>query len=323
MLHLSAFVLTATHAAGCIRAMHPTDRRQFMSTLFGASVAAAAFGQQPKLSYKGENIRFGLVTYMWGAEWDVPTLIENCTKAGIGGVELRVEHAHKVSHTLTEAQRKEARAVFADGGVELIGLGTNFEFHSADPDEVKRNIANAKDYIKLSHDVGGSGVKVKPNNLPKEVAKEKTLEQIGKSLAELGDYAIGFGQEIRLEVHGGVADLGDIRTVMEVAKADNVKVCWNSNDKDLDGDGIEANFAKVKDYLGRTLHMRELNDAATKVKYPYATLAKLLVDADYDGWTCLEGHKPPKGDEARVKGLIEQRELWTAMVTEARKAAGA
>lgn len=42
------------------------------------------------------------------------------------------------------------RAAFADGGVESIGMGTNFEFHSADLDEVKRNIANAKDYIKLS-----------------------------------------------------------------------------------------------------------------------------------------------------------------------------
>lgn len=301
--------------------MHPTDRRQFMSTLFGASVAAATLGQQPKLSYKGDNIRFGLVTYMWGADWDLPTLLENCSKAGINGVELRVEHAHKVSPMLVEKERAEVRSRFADSGVELIGMGTNFEFHSAKMDDVKRNIANAKDYIKLSHDIGGSGVKVKPNALPKDVEKEKTLEQIGKALAELGDYAIGFGQEIRLEVHGGVTDLGDIRTVMQVSKADNVRVCWNSNDKDLDGDGIEKNFAKVQDYLGHTLHMRELNEQNAKVKYPYATLAKLLVGADWDGWACLEGHTPPKDSEARVKGLIEQRELWTAMVLEARKSA--
>lgn len=292
-----------------------------MSTLFGASVAAAALGQQPKLSYKGDNIRFGLVTYMWGADWDLPTLIENCKQAGIGGVELRVDHAHKVSPALTEKERAEVRAIFGDSGVELLGMGTNYEFHSPNSDDVKRNIANAKDYIKLCHDIGGSGVKVKPNALPKEVEKAKTLEQIGKSLAELGDYAIGFGQEIRLEVHGGVTDLGDIRTVMEIAKADNVRVCWNSNDKDLDGDGIEKNFAKVKDYLGHTLHMRELNEEGAKIKYPYATLAKLLVDADWDGWACLEGHKPPKDSEARVKGMIEQRELFMAMVKEARQAA--
>lgn len=65
--------------------MKPTDRRQFISSLFGASVAATALGQQPKLSYKGENIRFGLVTYMWGAEWDVPTLIRTAPRQALVG----------------------------------------------------------------------------------------------------------------------------------------------------------------------------------------------------------------------------------------------
>jgi hypothetical protein len=256
---------------------------------------------------------------MWAADWDLPTLIENCNKAGILGVELRVEHAHKVDPTLNDKQRREVRNRFSDAGVELIGMGTNFEFHSPDETKLKTNIANAKDFIKLSHDIGGSGVKVKPNALPKEVEKAKTLEQIGKSLAELGDFALGFGQEIRLEVHGGVTDLGDIRTIMEVAKADNVRVCWNSNDKDLEGDGIEKNFAKVKDYLGATLHMRELNDTKSKVKYPYDQLVKLLVDADWPGWAMLEGHSPPKGD--RVPGLIEQREIFQKLVKAARAAA--
>ncbi|MDB6074630.1 MAG: Sugar phosphate isomerase/epimerase [Verrucomicrobiaceae bacterium] len=290
------------------------ERRQFISTLFGAGVAAAALGQEKKLSYKGENIQYGLVTYMWGADLDLPSLIETCDKAGILGVELRVEHAHKVDPTLTSPQRVEVRKRFEDAQVKLIGMGTNYEFSSADPDVVKKNIASAKEYIKLSHDIGGSGVKVKPNDLPKQVAKEKTLEQIGKSLAELADYALGFGQEIRLEVHGKVTDLSDVRTVMEAAKRDSVRVCWNSNDADLNGEGIEANFAKVKDFLGHTLHMREANDS----KYPYKTLAKLLVEADFDGYTCLEAHSKIQGD--RVEALIKQRELWMGMVRDARMA---
>lgn len=293
----------------------PIARRHFISKVFGAGVATAVLGQEPKLSYKGENIQYGLVTYMWGADLDLPSLIETCDKAGIQGVELRVEHAHKVDPTLTPDKRGEVRKRFDDAQVKLIGMGTNFEFHSPDADTVKKNIASAKEYIKLSHDVGGSGVKVKPNALPKEVAKEKTLEQIGKSLAQLADYGLGFGQEIRLEVHGGVTDLGDIRTIMQVADRDNVRVCWNSNDADLHGEGIEANFAKVKPYLGHTLHMREASDA----KYPYKSLARLLVEADFDGYTCLEAHRKIQGD--RVEALIKQRELWMGMVMEARKAA--
>lgn len=291
-----------------------TTRRQFFSTALGTAFAAPLLSQETKLSYKGENIHFGLVTYMWGADWDLPTLIKNCETADVLGVELRIEHAHKVEPSLNAAQRNEVRQRFEDSPVEILGMGTNCEFHSADASEVRKQIDLAKDYIKLSHDIGGSGVKVKPNNLPKEVPVAKTLEQIGKSLAEIGDYALGFGQEIRLEVHGGVSDLGHIKTVMEAAARDNVRVCWNSNDEDLKGDGIVKNFAKVQPFLGATTHIREVNEGA----YPYPELARLLVEADYAGWVLLEARTKP-GD--RVAALAEQKKLFMELVTKARAAA--
>jgi sugar phosphate isomerase/epimerase len=242
-------------------------------------------------------------------------LIKNCETAKVLGVELRIEHAHKVDVSLTQEQRKEVRGRFADSQVKLLGMGTNFEFHSPEVAVLKKNIAGAKEYIKLSHDIGGTGVKVKPNALPKDVPTEKTLAQIGMALAELGDYALGFGQQIRLEVHGKeTSDLSHNRTIMETAARDNVRVCWNSNPEDLAGDGIEANFAKVKDFLGQTVHIREVNEG----DYPYDKLAKLLVEADYEGFVCLEARTKP---EDRVKALAEQRELFMQLVTQARQAA--
>jgi sugar phosphate isomerase/epimerase len=290
-----------------------TTRRYFLQTVLGTT-AASTIAAAPNLSYKGENIQFGLVTYMWGADWDLPTLIKNCETAKVLGVELRIEHAHKVDVSLTPEQRKEVRGRFADSQVKLLGMGTNFEFHSPDEAVLKKNIAGAKEYIKLSHDIGGTGVKVKPNALPKDVQVEKTLVQIGKALAELGDYALGFGQQIRLEVHGKeTSDLGHNRTIMETAARDNVRVCWNSNPDDLAGEGIEANFAKVKDFLGQTVHIREVNEG----DYPYDKLAKLLVEADYEGFVCLEARTKP---EDRVKALAEQRDLFMQLVTQARRA---
>lgn len=290
------------------------DRRQFITTLLGAGVASLAAGQD-KLSYKGENIRFGLVTYMWGADLDLPTLITTLEKANILGVELRVDHKHGVSPALTAKEREEVRKRFDDSPVELVSFGTNFEFHSAKPDEVRKNIEGAKEWVKLSHDAGASGVKVKPNALVKGVEPEKTLEQIGKSLAELGDYSVGFGQEIRLEVHGReTSNIDHIVTMMKAADRDNVRVCWNSNNDDLAGEGIEANFAKVKQWLGQTTHIR----GATVPGYPWDKLAKLLVDADYDGWVLLEaGGNRPAGDPAAV--LAEQKDAFMKLVTAARK----
>ncbi|MGV3662440.1 MAG: sugar phosphate isomerase/epimerase family protein [Prosthecobacter sp.] len=295
-----------------------SSRRHFLHTMFGAgaaSVVAPSFvsAADAALTYKGENIQFGLVTYMWGAEWDLPTLIQNCTTAKVTGVELRVDHAHKVDPSLTAEQRLEVRRRFEDAPVKLLGMGTNFEFHSPKEDELKKNIEGAKTFIKLSHDIGGTGVKVKPNALVKDVPVEKTLEQIGKALAELGDYALGFGQEIRLEVHGKeTSDLGHNRTIMQAAARDNVRVCWNSNPDDLKDDGIEANFAKVKDFLGHTVHIREVNTG----DYPYDKLAKLLVEADYEGHVCMEARTKPAN---LVEALAEQRELFMGLVTAARK----
>ncbi len=290
-----------------------SSRRHFLHTVLGAG-AASAFAADSKLTYKGENIQFGLVTYMWGADWDLPTLIQNCETAKVHAVELRIEHAHKVDITMSPEQRKEVRRRFDDSPVKVLGMGTNFEFHSPMADELAKNIAGAKEYLKLSHDIGGTGVKVKPNALPKDVPVEKTLAQIGAALAELGDHAIGFGQEIRLEVHGKeTSDLGHVQTIMQAAARDNVRVCWNSNAADLAGDGITANFAKVQDYLGRTVHIREVNAG----DYPYDKLAKLLVAADYEGFVCLEAHSKA---EDRVKALGEQRELFMQLVTAARMA---
>lgn len=289
-----------------------SSRRHFLHTVLGTS-AAAAFAADAKLTYKGDNIQFGLVTYMWAADWDLPTLIKNCETAKILGVELRIDHAHKVSPALTPAERAEVRKQFEDSPVALLGMGTNFEFHSAKEDELKKNIEGAKTFIKLSHDIGGTGVKVKPNALVKDVPVEKTLEQIGKALAELGDYALGFGQEIRLEVHGKeTSDLGHNRTIMQAAARDNVRVCWNSNPDDLKGDGIEANFAKVKEFLGHTVHIREVNTG----DYPYDKLARLLVEADYEGHVCMEARTKPAD---LVAALGEQRDLFMGLVKTARQ----
>src|SRR5688572_13266656 len=120
-------------------------------------------------------MQLGLVTYMWGAEWDVPTLIKNCTESGFGGVELRSGHKHGVEPTLSESQRDEIAKRFADSAVKLVGLGSACEYHSPDPEVLKKNIELTKEFVRLCHDVGGTGVKVRPNGLPPEVPVEKTI----------------------------------------------------------------------------------------------------------------------------------------------------
>ncbi len=282
-------------------------RREFLTR---TSLAAAGIALAPQLArgaQSGSNMRLGLVTYLWGKDMDLPTLLESCAASGLLGVEVRTEHKHGVEPNLSPEQRADVQKQFTAAGVELVGYGSNCEYHSDDPAKVKANIEQTKKYIQLMHDCGGSGVKVKPNGFPKGLTREKTIEQIGKSLNEVAEYGQRYGQKIRVEVHGsGTSELPVIRDIFQVADHPNVYVCWNSNDEDLKGEGLAANFKMVQSRFGDTVHVRELNEG----KYPYAELMNLFKGIQYEGWILLEARTDPKD---KVAAMIEQRKVFEQM----------
>lgn len=294
--------------------MSCATRRHFLKTAAGLGAAALAAGPLAKVltaaDKPGQDMALGLVTYQWGKDWDLPTLIANCEKSKVLDVELRTTHAHHVEPNLDAKQRAEVKKRFADSPVTLVGLGSNERFDHPDPKALARAVEATKAYIKLDHDCGGSGVKVKPNGFQKGVDHRKTIEQIGKSLNVVGAFGADLGQQIRLEVHGGCAELPVIKQIMEVADHPNVGVCWNSNAQDLRGQGLEHNFNLVKKRFGATAHVRPLDTPG----YPWQELIKLFVKMDYHGWLLLEAGGAPKDP---IAALIHQRELFAKMVAAA------
>jgi sugar phosphate isomerase/epimerase len=285
------------------------SRREFFQKSVAAGAALALF--DPLLAMaKAEKskMKLGLVTYQWGKDWDLPTLISNCEKTGLLGVELRTQHAHGVETSLNKSQREEVKKRFDDSPVTCVGYGSNFDYHHVDQDVLRKNIAQTKEYIKLCKDIGASGIKVKPNALPAEVSKEKTLAQIAASLNEAGRYASDMGQVIRVEVHGRETQkLPNMKTIFEQVTEKSVTICWNCNDQDLLPPGLEDNFHSVKKWFGDTVHIRELNVG----DYPYQQLMKLFLNMDYEGWILLEARTSP---EDRIAAMKEQLDLFNAML---------
>ena len=290
------------------------SRRDFLKTAAAGSTLALGYGLSSSVfaeKKSAKQAQYGLVTYQWAKDWDLLTLLKNCETANVLGVELRTTHAHGVERTLTEDQRKEVAKRFADSPVTLVGIGSNERYDSPDPIVLKKAIADTKDFIKLSHDVGGTGVKVKPDSFHVGVPESVTIEQIGKALNELGEYGQGFGQQVRLEVHGKCAHLPTIRKILDVAVHPNVAICWNCNKQDLEGAGLAANFAMVKDRLGATTHIHDL----IHNPYPHKEFFELMADANYTGWLMIEEGKLPKTDT--VAALAEQRKVFDKMWAQA------
>lgn len=290
------------------------SRRLFIKTSVTAGVGLAVANNSWALSnpvYSG--MRLGLVTYQWGKDWDLPLLIANCMKAGLTGTELRTQHAHGVETNLNSSQRAEVKKRFADSSVTCIGYGSNFEFHNPDQNILRDNIEKTKEYIKLCKDIGASGIKVKPNNLPSGVPKEKTIAQIAASLNEVGKFAQDYGQIVRVEAHGTLTqELPNMKAIFDQISEPNVKICWNSNDCDLLQAGLQGNFNLVKKWIGDTVHVRGFNIS----NYPYQELLNLLAGINYNGWILIESDTEPADKVAAIK---EQLFLFNQLVENIKK----
>jgi len=290
------------------------SRRQFIQRSFGAGISFALLRNFSEWSSPADTgMKLGFVTYQWGRDWDLPTLITNLEKTGYYGVELRTQHAHKVETNLTPLQRAEVKKRFADSSVKCVGYGSNFEYHSPDPEQLRNNIEQTKEYIKLCYDIGATGIKVKPNYLPPEVPKEKTIAQIAASLNECGKFAQDYDQLVRVEVHGTYTqEIPNMKAIFEQVTEKNVVMCWNCNEQDLLPPGLEANFNSVKKWLGDTVHVRELNDES----YPYQQLFDVFTGINYNGGILLEARTEPAD---RIAAMKEQKTLFEKMIANSKK----
>jgi sugar phosphate isomerase/epimerase len=272
------------------------NRRTFLAA---TAAVASPFVKTESAAPQGRSgsapLKIGLVTYNLAKDWDLATVIKNCADTRYDGVELRTGHAHGVELGLSASVRADVRKRFADSPVKLVQLGSTYEFHAVDQAEVRKNIEGCRQYIQLAHDVGSPGVKVRPNGLQTKagIPVEKTLEQIGKSLAEVGKTAADHDVEVRVEIHGnGTSRVEYIERIMAVANHPKVVVNWNSNPTDLEGGTLEENFARVSKKV-RHVHMRDLFDA-----YPWRTLLGLLSRDRFQGYCCAEVPESP--DPLRV-----------------------
>ncbi len=292
--------------------MSDLTRRGFLAgTTAGAATAVSAdpagAGQPAARDAAALRYRLGIVTYNIAANWDRPTILRICRAVGLAAVEFRTTHRHGVEPTLSEQARKDVRSQFADAGIAIWGCGTTCEFHDPSKQVVQRNIETCRRFVQLAHDIGGKGVKVRPNALPQGVPVARTLEQIGRSLAECGRAAQDANVEIWLEVHGrGTAEPRHIRTIMEHCKHPRVGITWNSNPTDVTNGSVSQAFKMLRPWI-KSCHINELHSG-----YPYRELFRLLRETGYDRVTLAEIAGMP--DTASGERLMRYyKALWTEL----------
>jgi sugar phosphate isomerase/epimerase len=294
--------------------MSAMNRRRFLQAgaLGAAALTVPAVPAAPAREDTKPRFRLGLVTYNVAAAWDLDTLLKVCKATGVSPVELRTTHRHGVEPALTREERKDVRRRFADAGVQVWGCGSTCEFQSPDQAVVKKNIETCKRFVDLVHDIGGRGVKVRPNGLPKGVPVEKTLEQIGRALVPCGKAAADAGVEIWVEVHGrGTAHPPHMKMVMEHCGHPSVGLTWNSNADDIKDGSVAESFKTLWPWV-RSCHINDLYKDLTGA-YPYRELFRLFRANGYDRVTLCEVGRTFPDPNLGAEFLRYYKALWTEL----------
>ncbi len=294
--------------------MSTLTRRTFLqsSALAAGLATARTLAAEPKAD-PAAKFKLGIVTYNIAKDWDLPTILDVLKAVGLSAAELRTTHKHGVEPAISSDRRKEVRQQFADAGIQFWGCGSVCEFHSPDQDVVKKNIETCKEFVQLVADIGGKGVKVRPNDLPKDVEVDKTLEQIGKALIPCGKAAADAGIEIWVEVHGkGTAEPQNIKKIMEHCDHPKVGLTWNSNPTDVTDKSVGDAFRMLQRWI-RSCHINELYKDAQGT-YPYRELFRLLRESGYDRVTLCEVGRAPADRAAGEEFLRYYKALWQELV---------
>jgi hypothetical protein len=235
---------------------------------------------------------------------DLDTIVKTLEGAGLEAVELRTGHRHGVEPSLSAEERRRVKERFERSKVRLLSFGTTCEFHSADPAERRKQVDTGKQFVVLAHDTGAWGIKVRPNGFAKEVSRERTIENIGSSLRELGEYGHGYGVEVWLEVHGSETQVPPVAAaIMKATAHRNVGLCWNSNPTDVVNGSVKSSFDLLRPWL-KSCHINELVSG-----YPYRELFELMRRTKYDRWTLCEVAESPEPE----RFLRYYRALWTEL----------
>ncbi|MFN7993285.1 MAG: sugar phosphate isomerase/epimerase family protein [Bryobacteraceae bacterium] len=279
------------------------NRRRFLtgSALLGVPLRGAA---RPAQNHVSPGFHLGAVTYNVLKDFDVDTIISMLEAAGFEGVELRTGHKHGVEPSIGPAERTRVRQLFEKSKVRLISFGTTCEFHSPDAAERRRQLEIARQFVNLAHDTGAWGIKVRPNDLPDGVPREVTIENIGNSLHELGDYGAKHSIEIWLEIHGRRTGHPAVAAdIMQATRHPQVGLCWNSDPPDVIDGSIAKNFELARPWI-RHCHINELTN-----NYPWRELFTLLRGINYRGYTLCEA----EASREPSRFLQWYRALWTEM----------
>ena len=238
--------------------------------------------------------------------WDLERVVKFAKETDYDGVEIRVDlgHKHGISSQSSADDRRRAKDLFADAGVEIPCVASSARLSNPDPEKHAEHLRNAKADLDLAADLGAPIVRIFAGKEVPELTTEVAI-QVAAAFDELGAYTEGTGVSPMLECgHDIIIPTEKAAEIVRRITEPSVGALWNDSNMD------DVAYDLLKDRL-RHFHIHDevLDPDNTNI----LDLAKRMKSHGYTGYVSLEiirgGDLPEdllRETGSRLKGYIAQ-----------------
>ncbi len=236
-------------------------------------------------------------------DWTFQQIVDFAVANKFNGLELRGILRELDLNKCKEFSSPESIAatnnLMKEKGLRFSDLGSSAAMHHSDATERKKNLDDAKRFIDLAQKIDCPNVRVFPNNLPKEVDRNVSIDLITQGLIELGEYAKGSNVTVVIESHGELVYVADLQKIMQAAAGKNVGLVWDIvNMWSVTKEPPATVYAALKKYIHHT-HIKDLKRIDGKEQYtflgegetPIFEAIDILYKDEYKGYFSFEWEK--------------------------------
>ena len=234
-------------------------------------------------------------------------VLQVAKRYGYNGIEPRLDakHAHGIEVTATAAERAAFRKQAAASGIALACLATSLKY--ADPAAEAEMIRQTLERIDLAADVGAPAIRIFGGQVPKDLPREKAIDQVAKCLSAVADRARARGVTICMETHDDWCDPAHVAAVLEKVNHPAIACNWDVMHPVRMGlASVEKSFETLRRWIRHT-HLHDGTGKTQITMLPIGTgdidhkmFLTLLKGAGYTGflsgewinWEPYETHLP-------------------------------
>jgi sugar phosphate isomerase/epimerase len=264
------------------------SRRSFITS---TSVTAAALVSGPLTRetqalpiHKTCKMKIGFMTSL-AQDKTPPELIALAQQYNYQGVEFRPEwkQKHGIELTATPKQRREAKRLFADNGIDISSVSPGVKFCKDDRDQQLEKMYR---YIDLTKDVGSPCIRFFADPLPKDPAQRSESHKIqAEYMAKAAARALEAGVLLGLETHSNSIGIDAGEMMHLAAYPPALRVNWHLSHCLRHGEDVDTAYRHVK---GRVVHAHFSFPEDAEGMQAIERQFELLLNDGFDGYFSLE-----------------------------------